>query len=128
LIEAQASSKEFNQNYKALKTWMKARKVKGNHQKMVMTAYSHKFKDSTTFDEEELLGQLPPEMQSNLIDKLYGRFIREIPYFRKLDGAILLQLTSKVKPLNVKKETAIMQEGQVRSQATQKVYGRTCFF
>ena len=47
-MESQQSSEEFNTNYKRLKAWMTARKVKSNYQKMVLATYSHKFKDSTT--------------------------------------------------------------------------------
>eukprot|EP01043_Picozoa_sp_COSAG02_P023529 COSAG02_NODE_1260_length_13563_cov_28.883764_3_plen_1060_part_00 len=113
MMESQQASEEFNTNYKKLKTWMTSRKLKGSYQNMVLKAYSHKFKDSTTFDEEKLLADLPPAMASGLMDKLYGQFINDVPYFRGLDKVILIKLASSTKPLTAAKESLIMEEGKV---------------
>ena len=110
LIESQQSSKEFNQNYKSLKTWMGTRHVNRAQQNQVLETYSHKYKDSTTFDEEELLAQLPPEMGGKVMDQLYGSFVREIPYFKGLDFAITLRLTLAAKPLQAERGSIIMDE------------------
>jgi hypothetical protein len=110
LIESQQSSKEFNQNYKSLKTWMGTRHVNRAQQNQVLATYSHKYKDSTTFDEEELLAQLPPEMGGKVMDQLYGSFVREIPYFKGLDFAITLRLTLAAKPLQAERGSIIMDE------------------
>lgn len=112
LIESQQKSKEFNKNYKALKTWMKTRHVKRSHQNQVLAAYSHKFKDSTAFDQEEMLGWLPPDVGNKVIDRLYGGLIRDLPYFRDLDEVIILQLTVATHPLKIEGDTTIMEEGK----------------
>jgi CRP-like cAMP-binding protein len=113
MMESQQASEEFNTNYKKLKTWMTSRKLKSNYQNMVLKAYSHKFKDSTTFDEEKLLADLPPAMASALMDKLYGQYIADVPYFRGLDQVIVIRLASLTKPLTAAKESLIMEEGKV---------------
>ena len=113
MMESQQASEEFNTNYKKLKTWMTSRKLKSSYQSMVLKAYSHKFKDSTTFDEEKLLADLPPAMASALMDKLYGQYIADVPYFRGLDKVIHIKLASLTKPLTAAKESLIMEEGKV---------------
>ena len=101
LIESQQKSKAFNQNYKALRAWMTARHLQASHQKKVLAAYSHKFKDSTAFDQDEMLGWLPPEIAHKVVDQLYGDVIRNLPYFKNLDEVIILMLTVAIKPLQV---------------------------
>ena len=113
MMESQQASEEFNTNYKKLKTWMTSRKLKSSYQSMVLKAYSHKYKDSTTFDEEKLLADLPPAMASALMDKLYGQYIADVPYFRGLDKVIQIKLASSTKPLTAAKESLIMEEGKV---------------
>lgn len=113
MMESQQASEEFNTNYKKLKTWMTSRKLKANYQNMVLKAYSHKFKDSTTFDEGKLLQDLPPAMASALMDKLYGQYIGDVPYFRGLAHVIIIKLASSTKPLTAAKDTLIMEEGKV---------------
>jgi len=75
--------------------------------------YSHKFKDSTTFNEEELLADLPPSMASNLMEKLYGKYVSDVPYFRGLDQVIIIRLAQAIKTLTAEKESLIMEEGKV---------------
>eukprot|EP01043_Picozoa_sp_COSAG02_P020973 COSAG02_NODE_1052_length_14953_cov_6.064023_2_plen_907_part_00 len=113
MMEAQQSSEEFNKNYKAMKSWMTARKVASNYQKQVLACYSHKFKDSTTFNEEQLLAELPPAMASNLMEKLYGKFVADVPYFRGLDQTIIIRLSQEIKTLTAERGSAIMEEGRV---------------
>jgi hypothetical protein len=113
MMEAQQASEEFNKNYKALKAWMTSRKVASNYQRQVLACYSHKFKDSTTFNEEQLLAELPPAMASNLMEKLYGKFVSDVPYFRGLDQTIIIRLSQEIKTLTAEKGSAIMEEGKV---------------
>lgn len=112
LMESKQDSEEFNKNYKSLKMWLKTRKVHTNYQRKVLAAYSHKFKDSTTFDEQHLLKELPPAMASNLLEKLYGQYLAEVPYFRDLDQVVIVRLAQAVKTLTAEKDSIIMEEGK----------------
>jgi len=123
LIESQQKSKEFNQNYKALKTWMTTRHVKNSYQKHVLAAYSHKFKDSTFFDQEEMMTWLPPGLVSKVMDRLYGHLIRGLPYFKNLDEAIIQKLTLATKPLQIQGGTTIMEEGKAAHEMYVLVQG-----
>lgn len=110
LIESGQKSKEFNQNYRALKTWMQTRQIKRAIQRRVLAAYSHKFKDSTAFDQEEMLKLLPPDVSNKLIDKLYGDFIRSVPYFKGLGAPVIHKLALATRQLHVSSGTSIIQE------------------
>ena len=47
-------------------------------------------------------------MASNLMEKLYGKYVMELPYFRGLDQVIIIRLSQLVKTLTAEKEvTAI---------------------
>ena len=123
MMEAQQSSEEFNKNYRSLKAWMTARNVASNYQKQVLACYSHKFKDSTSFNEEALLAELPSTMASNLMEKLYGKYVSDVPYFRGLDQTVITSLAQAIKTLTAQKHTLIMEEGKVGTEMFILVHG-----
>lgn len=116
LTEKNAAEQEFNTKYKALRTWMTSREVNRSQQKKVLKYYAHKFKDNTVFDEQELLEDLPPTMASHLMYTLYGKLVRNLPYFRDLDEAVLVRLAGACRPMSASKNTEIIQEGQIGNE------------
>lgn len=69
MVEAQEASHEFNTNYAKKKAWMTARNLPKNYQKQVLAEYTHKYKDNTSFDEEEMLSDLAPAKQGMLRER-----------------------------------------------------------
>ena len=50
------------------------------------------------------------------VGRFYGKYIRDIPYFRGLRSDIHVQLAKSVKTLTAAKETTIMEEGQLGTE------------
>ena len=69
MVEAQEASKEFNTNYAKKKAWMTERNLPKNYQKQVLAEYTHKYKNNTAFDEEEMLNDLAPAKQGVLRER-----------------------------------------------------------
>ena len=113
LANAGEESREFNNKYKALKTWMDDRGLQRSYQLKVLNYYSHKYKNNVAFDQEELLDELPPAMSAHLMYTLYGNLIKEVPYFRGLDEVVLVKLSSIMKPMAAMHGQPIMEEGKV---------------
>eukprot|EP01047_Picozoa_sp_COSAG01_P004621 COSAG01_NODE_153_length_23909_cov_32.542018_17_plen_236_part_00 len=118
LTERSAAENEFNTKYKALKTWMRARGVAKAQQNRVLDYYSHKYKDNTVFDEQELLDDMPPAMATHMLHTLYGTYLAKLPYFRGLDEALLIKLSAAVHPMTTSKNTEIIREGSVSPTTT----------
>jgi hypothetical protein len=62
-------------------------------------------------DEEDVIGDLPPQLREELVGTLYGRQLYSVPLFLNLDVQILTELCTKLLPLSALKGAMIAREG-----------------
>ena len=70
VMSSSAENRDFNNRYAGLKLWMRERGVQKSVQGKVLKFYSFKYKSNVTFDQDELLRELPPAMSATLMFSL----------------------------------------------------------
>ena len=113
---AKAGEQEYMAKLAALKAWMKARDLKKTDSQKILAYYRARSKGTSSFDEGEILADMPPSLSGEITTFLYARFLKEVPIFRGLGTEVMTHLCGLVTPMSAIKEQVVMQKGQVGSE------------
>lgn len=67
----------------------------------------------TNFDEEKILGRLPPKLRKRVYMNIYGRHLKSCPLLEGVAESVVVMLVTRMRPYLAIKGDTIFQEGEV---------------
>ena len=107
----QLASQTYKMRIKQLKEFCRLKELPHGLSEKLEAHYYHLYPDKMMIDEEDVIGDLPPQLREELVSTLYGRQLYSIPLFLNLEVQILTELCTKLTPLPALKGAVIAREG-----------------
>eukprot|EP01043_Picozoa_sp_COSAG02_P015133 COSAG02_NODE_637_length_19192_cov_12.648405_8_plen_607_part_00 len=107
----QLASQTYKMRIKQLKEFCRIKELPHNLREKLEAHYYHLYPDKMMIDEEDVIGDLPPQLREELVGTLYGRQLYAVPLFLNLDVQVLIELCTKLVPLPALKGATIAREG-----------------
>eukprot|EP01048_Picozoa_sp_COSAG05_P019714 COSAG05_NODE_3163_length_2276_cov_1.106569_3_plen_373_part_00 len=111
MMSMNADSVEVADNLRKLKIWLDHQSLPAEQQTRIMDFFHSKWMSNRQVDYRALVAEMPPQMASEVVTKLYSRFFTGNPLFRGLSSEIIAALCHEVQPMMVVKEQCIIVEG-----------------
>ena len=74
-----------------LRSWMRARGLKTSDKAKILAAFNTQT-EMSAFNQEQILGDLPPGLAADLSYFMYGNYIERIPLFRDLGKEVIAEM------------------------------------
>lgn len=107
----QLASQTYKMRIKQLKEFCRIKELPHGMREKLEAHYYHLYPDKMMIDEEDVIGDLPPQLREELVGTLYGRQLYSVPLFLNLNVQVLTELCTKLVPLPALKGATIAREG-----------------
>eukprot|EP01050_Picozoa_sp_SAG11_P010790 SAG11_NODE_1102_length_5866_cov_2.173574_3_plen_159_part_00 len=102
---------EFTLKINAMRAWLQEQRFSKRDQTTVLAYFRELWKSKTLFKETEILGEMPPAMRGELVQRLYKPAVQQMPLFKGLTDEIIAAICFRARPLVAIKGQEIMTEG-----------------
>ena len=119
LSNGKLGDKLLNEKMDILREFFRMRSIPFDTRRRVTEFYEHKYKNSSVFDEADIIKPLPTLLGRELVYEMYKDMIQNSPVFNGMDEAACHALCAIMHPMHVPANTVIIQEGDVGHEARQ---------
>ena len=116
LMGLAAGDQEYTAKIQSLKAWMGARGLRKADRSKILAYYKAANKGAKSFNEAEILEELPPALGGDIALFLYGDILKGLPIFRGLGEECMTALCRIVHPMTALRGQLVTEEDKVGTE------------
>jgi hyperpolarization activated cyclic nucleotide-gated potassium channel 2 len=112
LTTTSAASTIYHQKMDEVREFLRAKEIPRTERRQILAYYDHYWSEKTVFNEADILSNLPQNVQRDLIVRMYGDVVTNVPLFKALDDHTVAQICMMLRPIRVESNVNIVVQGE----------------